>query len=358
MTEIPLPPPFDHQAWLDGELRRQLTMVDEASRPNFSPLAMQLKNIELMALNIKYFGFELARRLAAEIPVRQNLKYAHVGLGCKPSTQVDLESAWCAYWCAELKIPVVFHRKVWEFVYLLQALAENGLLEPGRRGLGFGCGEEPLASYLAARGVHTMVTDLSSDEASAAGWQQTGQHLGALESAYMPNLVKREAFDACVTHRIVDMNAIPADLVAYDFCWSICALEHLGSIEQAMQFVRNAMATLKPGGVAIHTTEFNFLNDGETLDNWPTVLPQRRHFEALAESLRAEGHEVAPLDFNVGDKPLDRFIDIPPYPGDGGQKLERMGAHGDSNHLKLSIDGFASTCFGLIIRKGAAEVDA
>ena len=358
MTQIPVNPPFDQQAWLDGELRRQLTMVDEASRPNFSPLAMQMKNIELMALNIKYFGFELARRLATEMPVRQSLSYAPVGLGWKPSTQVDLESEWCAYWCAELKIPVVFHRKVWEFVYFLQALAENGVLESGRRGLGFGCGEEPLASYLAARGVQTTVTDLSGEEAASAGWRMTGQHLAVLESAYKSYLVERDAFDACVTHRFVDMNAIPEDLIDYDFCWSICALEHLGSIEQAMQFVKNAMATLKPGGFAIHTTEFNFLNDVETLDNWPTVLPQRRHFEALAESLRAEGHEVGSLDFNVGTKPLDRFIDIPPYPGDAGQKLERMGAHGDSNHLKLSIDGFASTCFGLIIRRNAAEVDA
>lgn len=344
----------DQRAWLDGELRRQLALVDEVSRPNFSPLAMNLKNLELMALNIKYFGFDLARRLAADLPKRDAPAYSRVGLGWKPSTQADLESDWCAYWCSQLKIPVVFHRKLWEFAFMLQALAEAGMLQPGKRGLGFGCGEEPLASYFASKGVHATVSDISGEDATAAGWRQTGQHLSALDSAYKPELVERDTFDSLVAHRIVDMNAIPADLGGFDFCWSICALEHLGSIAQGMDFVANSLATLKPGGIAVHTTEFNFLNDQETLDHWPTVLPQRQHFEALAARLRAGRHEVASLDFDVGDKPLDRFIDIPPYPGDPGARLERMGGHRDSAHLKLSIDGFASTCFGVIIRKAAA----
>ncbi len=58
------------------------------------------------------------------------------------------------------------------------------------------------------------------------------------------------------------------------------------------------MRTLKPGGLAVHTTEFNFLDEEHTIDNWPTVLYQRAHFERLAEALRADGHRVAPLDFD------------------------------------------------------------
>ncbi|MCI4677319.1 methyltransferase domain-containing protein [Rhodoblastus acidophilus] len=347
------PPPLD-PAWLDDALRRNVANVDDQSRPNLSALALRLRDIDILALNIKYFGFELARRLAAELPPRQDAAYRPVGLACKPSTQADLESDWCAHWCAQLRIPVVFHRKIWEFCFLLQALAESGQLAPGRRGLGFGCGEEPIASYLASRGVQATVTDLQSEEAAAAGWRDTGQHLSSLEQAYKDYLVPREAFDALVSHRSVDMNALPDDLAGHDFCWSICALEHLGSIEKGMDFVVNSLRTLKPGGVAIHTTEFNFLDNGRTLDNWPTVLPQRRHFEALAERLRADGHEVAPLDFDIGEKPLDRFIDVPPYPGDPSGKLETMRAQHDSTHIKLSIDGFASTCFGLIVRKARA----
>lgn len=324
--------------------------IDPASRPNLGVLALRLKSLDALTLNVKFFGYEIARRLAADLPQRAGLTFAPVGLGSKPCTQVDLESDWAAYWCAELHIPVMFHRKVWEYAYTLQGLAEAGALGPGTRALGFGCGEEPIASILAARGVKVTVTDLAPKDGETSAWRLTGQHLGELEAAFKPELIDRTAFDARVEHRFVDMNAIPPDLSGYDAVWSICALEHLGSIALGLDFVENAMDTLRPGGVAVHTTEFNFLDDYRTVDNWPTVLLQRQHFHDLAERLHRRGHAIAPLDFDVGARPMDRFIDLPPFPGDG--TLERMKAADDCRHLKLAIDGFASTCFGLIVRKG------
>ena len=34
--------------------------------------------------------------------------------------------------------PFVAHRKMWEWLFICHVLAERSLLEPGRRGLGFG----------------------------------------------------------------------------------------------------------------------------------------------------------------------------------------------------------------------------
>jgi len=31
---------------------------------------------------------------------------------------------------------------------------------------------------------------------------------------------------------------LPADLTGFDFCWSICALEHLGTIAQGLDFIK------------------------------------------------------------------------------------------------------------------------
>ncbi len=107
---------------------------------------------------------------------------------------------------------------------------------------------------------------------------------------------------------------------------------------------------MKKGGIAVHTTEFNFSNDQETIDNWGTVLFQRKHFEELAMRLRRKGHILAELDFNIGDKPMDKFIDLPPFTHDFKGSLKDMWANG-ANHMKLSLDGFPCTCFGLIIRK-------
>ena len=328
-----------------------LWATDEASRPNLRPLWLEVRDLRALALNVKSMGYELARALAASQTQPEGLAARSVGLACKPSTQADLESDWAAYWLSELKVPVVFHRKLWEFAYLLQALHDADLLRPGVRGLGFGCGSEPIASFLASRGVESLITDIEPELQAALGWRDTNQHASSREAAFHGHLVEREAFEALVSHRFVDMNAIPSDLSGFDFCWSICALEHLGSIEQGMAFVRNAIQTLRPGGVAVHTTEFNFLDDDRTIDNWATVLFQRAHFEGLAAELRALGHDVAPLDFDTGSKPLDRFIDVPPYEHDWTPAM-RTHFGGESRHLKLTIDGFPSTCFGLLVTRG------
>jgi hypothetical protein len=72
----------------------------------------------------------------------------------------------------------------------------------------------------------------------------------------------------------------------------------------------------------------------------------------VAAELRAQGHKVARLDFNIGNEPMDRFIDLPPYGHDltGAASTWAKG----SQHLKLMLDGFACTCFGLIVMKAPA----
>lgn len=204
------------------------------------------------------------------------------------------------------------------------------------------------------------VTDLDPIEVAGRGWAETSQHTGSLDHVYDPMLVDRATFDRRVSLRYVDMNAIPPDLTDYDFCWSICSLEHLGSIAHGLDFVENSLKTLKPGGYAIHTTEFNFLETDQTIDNWPTVLFLRKHFEELAARLQRSGHWVAPLDFNLGEGVLDRFVDLPPFeptPDEDktGGWITRVNWRQTDGvaHIKAAIDGFASTCYGLVIQKAS-----
>ncbi|WP_333573269.1 methyltransferase domain-containing protein [Sphingomonas sp.] len=333
------------------KMKLLLSLVDEQSRPNINALSELVKNLPLAYLNIKTFGYDLARRLSEVTPLPSgDQEPGYLGLPCKTSIQADIESAWSAYWCRELQIPVTYHRKVWELVYVLQVLHEHGHRRAGARGLGFGCGVEPLPSYFASRGIEVTMTDMEPDRAQAAGWATTSQHTASLELAFHAHLVDRATFDDKVSLRYVDMNAIPADLQDYDFCWSVCALEHLGSIQKGLEFIRNSLKVLKVGGVSVHTTEFNINPNGPTIDNWGTVLFQRHHFEQLAAQLVAEGHRVAPLDFSLGDKPFDRFIDLPPFHHDLPDAItDWLGA---PQHLKVAVDGFPATCFGFIAWRG------
>ncbi|WEJ99506.1 MAG: methyltransferase domain-containing protein [Candidatus Sphingomonas phytovorans] len=336
------------------KLRILLSLVNDQSQPNINALTEAVRSITLANLNIKTFGYDLARSLASSLPPREGFPARHVGLNSRASTQADLESDWVAHWCGELMVPFIYHRKLWELAYVLQAIMEHGHLRDGARGLGFGCGVEPIPSYLAARGASVTMTDLPPADAAAAGWVSTNQYSSTVDMAFRPYLVTKDVFDARVDLRHVDMNAIPPDLIDFDFCWSICALEHLGSLDNGLDFIVNSLKTLRPGGLSVHTTEFNIDPDGPTIDNWPTVLFQKKHLEGLAKKLRDAGHEVAELDFFLGDKPLDRFIDLPPFHHDLSPTIAEW--IGGPQHLKVATDGFPCTCFGIIVRKAVHEV--
>ncbi|MEH1781093.1 MAG: hypothetical protein V7L26_18655 [Nostoc sp.] len=304
-----------------------------------------LKKTDAISLNIKTFGYEYARNLREQLTIPSNLSPQKINLQSKACQQNDIESHWFFYWCQEMKIPVAYHRKLWEFCYVLQALYEYDLLTPGRKGLGFGCGEEPLPSILAAYDIAITATDLDPTASAAQGWIETKQNMSSLEKIFRPELCTKELFTKNVSLKYVDMNAIPAYLEGkYDFCWSACALEHLGSIKNGLLFIENSLKTLVPGGISIQTTEFNYLEEEETIDNNGTVLFRKKDFEQIAKRLTAAGHQVVPLDFNIGSRVLDKFIDIPPY-------YSQVHDIPQEAHLKLLVDRFASTSFGMIIRK-------
>jgi len=312
--------------------------------PNINYFNERLRDYELAILNIKQMGYEIGRRLAKERLGKQINNPPPVTPASKLCTQADVESDWFCYWSAQLRVPPYYHRKLWEFCYIAQVLWRGGKLGPGQRGLAFGAGEEPLPSLFAKLGCSVLATDLSVEAAKSAGWIDGSQHASNLEKLLRRDICPDPAALARIEHRFVDMNAIPVDLDGgFDFCWSACALEHIGSIEKGLSFIENSLRTLKPGGIAVHTTEFN-LEDGDTIDNWPTVLFQRRHIEMLVERLTAAGHTVAPLDFSEGNGVLDGFVDIPPW-------LPRSDAV-----LKLSVDGFRCTSVGIIITRTPAAV--
>ncbi|MET3712851.1 SAM-dependent methyltransferase [Sphingomonas trueperi] len=330
-------------------LTRLVALVDKRSRPNRNALNNIVKEVRILELNVKALGYDLARKMAAALPPPEGTEARIVGLGSKGCTQADIQSDWAAHWANAIRTPVVYHRKLWEFAYVLQSLFEAGHLRQGQRGLGFGCGAEPIPSYLAAQGIHVTATDYSQAQAFQSGWTKSNQHLGSAAVPYIPHLVTREEFERHVTIDMVDMNDIPDRLQGYDFCWSICALEHLGSIEKGLRFIERSLDTLRPGGTAVHTLEFNVEPNGPTIDNWVTVLFQRKHLEALSERLARSGHHMMPLNFDPGDGVLDGFIDVPPWHVE--REPEDQGSLGAPSHLKLSIDGFVCTSFGVLIRK-------
>jgi len=242
-------------------------------------------------------------------------------------------------WCQRISMPIILHRKVWEYYYICQALHERDMLRPGRRGLGFAVGQEPLPSVFAAMGCEIVASDLPLMDERAAAWANTNQHASTLEALNKLGLCEAEQFSRVVSFVNVDMNHIPDDLTGFDFTWSSCSFEHCGSLEAGMRFIDQQMKCLKPGGVAVHTTEYNVSSNEDTVTTGETVIYRRRDLEEMARRLTADGHHLEPFDFDQGCGPADRHVDESPYTG--------------AIHLKLRLYGYVATSIGLIIRKGS-----
>jgi 2-polyprenyl-3-methyl-5-hydroxy-6-metoxy-1,4-benzoquinol methylase len=246
------------------------------------------------------------------------------------------------HWCKIMKEEPVMKRKQWEFVYILESLNERNLLKEGMKGLGFGVGTEPLPAVFASFGVNITATDIDPKSAEEKGWAQSNQYMTGAKELNSKGILRDEIFNKLVRTRIVDMNHIPEDLYnLYDFTWSACSLEHLGSIEKGLEFVLNSLKTLKPGGIAVHTTEFNLSSNNKTLYKGGTVIFRKKDIDKLVDMLHKEGHEIY-VNYNPGSSEVDKYVDIPPYTGDA--------------HLKLQIQKYVSTSIGLIIKKSAKPI--
>lgn len=226
-----------------------------------------------------------------------------------------------------------WHRKLWEWVFIAHHLVDR--IEPGWRGLGFGVGTEPLPAMFASLGAHIVATDAPDDHGMwSAGEQWSNSIAGMRRPSIIPDALLQER----VSFQPTDMNAIPESLSGFDFTWSSCAFEHLGTIEAGLQFVCNSIKTLRPGGIAVHTTEFNVSSNDDTVEAGETVLFRMRDMEDLVARLRSAGHEVEPFVQGPTAHHLDTHIDVPPFSA--------------YPHLKLRLAGYVTTSSGIVVRRG------
>lgn len=242
------------------------------------------------------------------------------------------------FWCDELHENLNLHRKLWEFCYVCEVLEQNQMLQPGKKGLGFGVGTEPLTSLFAKYGVQVLATDQDFNQAQQQGWVASNQHANEKSNLNARGICDPQQFDTLVSLRAVDMNHIPQDLNGgFDFVWSCCSLEHLGSIKNGLDFIKNSVKCLKKGGIAVHTTEYNLSSYKDTVTSGPTVIFRRGDIFKVAAELIKQGYEVRDLNFHRGNGPVDDFIDFPPYAQDP--------------HIKLRLYQYDCTSIGLIIRR-------
>ncbi|NJR23786.1 MAG: glycosyltransferase [Richelia sp. CSU_2_1] len=259
----------------------------------------------------------------------------------KLCAQRDFQTDYYQYWIDKLKAPEKIHRKYWEWVVMSQALQERGFLKPGKKGLGFAVGNEPLPSAFASFGCEIVGTDQNYDIPEAKeNWGTTDQLCRGKQALNEQGICPPESFEKLVSYRDVDMNNIPVDLKQgqFDFIWSSCAFEHIGSIAHGLRFVKESLKCLKPGGIAVHTTEFNCSSNTGTINEQNLVFFRKQDIDRLIGELAAEGYRVEPPDYWRGDSKYDLMpltdFSQPWVP-----------------HLKIKMGGYVATSLLLIVHK-------
>lgn len=216
------------------------------------------------------------------------------------TTARDFNSEWYLHWRQALSLPAQMRRKSWELAIVCETLASHGALQPGKRGVGFGVGSETLPGLFADMGCYILATDLLPHD-----WRETHKDFHALNT--------RDN----VTTRIVDMNWLDGAQLTediperdFDFSWSVCSMDHCGSAWLTKRFLLNQMNVLKPGGIAVHTAEYT-LSMGLPRDG-STVYLTVADILDIVQLMQAMGHELAPVDWFLGDSVEDHIIDTAP----------------------------------------------
>jgi hypothetical protein len=291
-------------------------------------VALETRNLNLRALaGAAIHGVALPAEPALEI----------AGLPSRAPHFADVRSAWFSYWVQQLHCTVRPHRKLWEFSVVLQAMYEAGVLAADCKVLGFGVGDEPIPSYLAALGLSVVATDLPD----------------AAERDYVlnPAFVNADAFDQRVEVSNLDMRRVDdVTLRGFDACWSCGVLNEMTTVEEALETAIGAMDVLRPGGIAIHTTEFAFADDVLPPVSGALVFT-RSFFERLQEGLNGRGHQVVPISFDLGAHPLDGYVDLGPFEIEASEAWTDVWREdAGAPHLKLIQAGVRQTSFAFMVR--------
>jgi SAM-dependent methyltransferase len=193
------------------------------------------------------------------------------------------------------------HRKDWEWALGIIAMRRFGKLNEKSTAIGVGAGTEPVPFYLANMVKHVYATDLYGQN---DGWKR------AAPSDFPENPKKYAPFaykeDALTVMRMDGTNLeFPSE--SFDIAFSFSSIEHFGGGKNhsgALRSLREMERVLKPGGLAVITTEY-IINDKEH----PEFFNKRTIYSDLIDKLERL-KLVEPLDLKITTKTLDTVIDF------------------------------------------------
>jgi len=245
------------------------------------------------------------------------------------------------------------HRKQWEFYVIHKKLSEHLCNFDNKFGLGFAVGEEELVPLFVKLNASIIASDLDPNDDSSKDWINSSQHMSNGFAKYINSgYIEKDLFEKKCKLEYINMNNIPKQFLnnEYDFIWSSCALEHLGSIQNGLDFIINSLKCLKKGGIAVHTTEFNFKSNNETLETKSCVSFRKKDFDWLIQKVESLGYYIEPINYNRPDTIVNNYVDKFPYKGSTSAIFFDLNNYDVlKSHINLEINGHCSTSIYFVI---------
>src|SRR6187200_234992 len=191
------------------------------------------------------------------------------------------------------------HRKDWEWALGIIAMRRFGKLNEKSTAIGVGVGREEVLFYLANKLYHLYATDLYDGNS----WKNFAPaDFPENPKKYAPFPYKEDA----LTVLRMDGTKLEFPSESFDIAFSFSSIEHFGGKNNhsgALRSVKEMERVLKPGGLAVITTEY-IINDKEH----PEFFNRRTIYSDLIDKLERL-KLVEPLDLRITTKTLDTVID-------------------------------------------------
>jgi hypothetical protein len=264
------------------------------------------------------------------------------------------------HFCYYIKYKPIMHRKIWEYFIInknLEIHFNNKFYN--KKGLGFAVGNEPLVPYFILKKNYITATDISKNNINYKKWFLTNQNIDIGFNKYInpkseKYMLDEETFNSYCEKLYINMNNLPKKINnnKYDFLWSSCALEHLGSVKKSFDFIIKSLKFLKKGGIAVHTTEYNYISNDKTLITEDCIIFLKSHFKILGKKLKKFGYKLLPINFNRENTFINNNVDVYPYNTVKDCKLCNYILNDNKKtHINLNISGYNSTSIFFVIIK-------
>jgi len=188
------------------------------------------------------------------------------------------------------------HRKAWEWVQGLYGLKRLGFLHDQTRALGVGAGKEHVLYYLANHVKQVIATDIYGDVLYKD--ESAPQDMLTHPQKYAPFPYRHDR----LLVRRMNGRKLSFEPNSFDVVFSFSSIEHFGGHSAATEAVREMERVLRPGGVAVLSTEL-ILNGQQRTEYF---LPN----EILSQLVDGSDLRlIEDIDFTVSARTLRQPVD-------------------------------------------------